>query len=285
MKNPCYISLPIRFIWKRKLFVVVFFFLCEVIASAQDSRIRLATTTSTDHSGLFYVLNPPFEELTGFSVDVIAVGTGKALKLGENGDADVVFVHAREAEDRFIAGGWGVSRRDVMHNDFVLVGPARDTARVGSTKSILEALRIINRAESTFLSRGDDSGTNKKEILLWELAGISPKGRWYKEAGQGMGAVLTITNNLQGYTLTDRGTYLSMKEKLDLTIVSEGDALLHNPYGVIAVNPAKHPFVNYRGAMAYIAWLTSIDGQRIIGNFTKFDEILFYPDAVPLPDR
>ncbi len=254
-----------------------------VVASAQDTRIKLATTTSTDNSGLLAVLNPPFERRTGCKVDVIAVGTGKALALGQNGDADVVLVHARKAEDRFIDNGSGVNRRDVMHNDFVLVGPSRDPAGVKGVKSATEALRKMFSSGSGFVSRGDESGTHKKEKQLWSQAGLRPVGRWYKEAGQGMGAVLIMADNLQAYTLADRGTYLSMKGRLALDVLVEGDPLLHNPYGIMAVNPTRHAHVNYSGAMAYIAWVTSVEGQKIIREFAVDGEVLFYPDAIPAP--
>jgi tungstate transport system substrate-binding protein len=252
----------------------------SVVVSAQETRIKLATTTSTDNSGLLAVLNPPFERLTGYRVDVIAVGTGKALALGENGDADVVLVHARSAEDRFIAAGYGVNRRDVMHNDFVILGPPSDPAGIRGSRTAGAALGRLARSQASFVSRGDDSGTHQKEKELWAQAGVTPSGRWYKEAGQGMGAVLTMAGDLQAYTLADRGTYLSMKGKLDLAVLVEGDPVLFNPYGVMAVNPARHPHVNYMGAMAYIAWLTSVEGQRIIGGFIKDGEVLFQPDAV-----
>ena len=269
----------------KKLLILVGVAVCALAAlvSAQETRIRLATTTSTDNSGLLAVLNPPFEKLTGNRVDVIAVGTGRALALGENGDADVVLVHARKAEDKFIAGGYGVNRRDVMHNDFVLIGPDSDSAGLRGTRSAVDALRKLGRSESNFVSRGDDSGTHKKEQELWQQAGLSPRGRWYKEAGQGMGAVIMMANDLQGYTLADRGTYLAMKDKLNLSVLVEGDPLLFNPYGVMAVNPARHTHVNYMGAMSYIAWITSEEGQNIIRKFSKGGEVLFYPDAIPKP--
>jgi tungstate transport system substrate-binding protein len=253
----------------------------SVVVSAQETRIRLATTTSTDNSGLLAVVNPPFERLTGYRVDVIAVGTGKALALGENGDADVVLVHARAAEDLFVSQGYGVNRRDVMHNDFVILGPSADPAGIRGSRTAAEAFGTLARSQSSFVSRGDDSGTHKKEQELWAQARVGPSGRWYKEAGQGMGAVLTMSNDLQAYTLADRGTYLSMKNKLDLVVLVEGDPVLFNPYGVMAVNPARHGHVNYMGAMAYIAWLTSVEGQRIIGGYAKDGEVLFEPDAVP----
>ena len=269
--------------------LIVLVLLCAVVllapAQSKETRIKLATTTSTDNSGLLAVLNPPFERLTGYRVDVIAVGTGKALRLGQEGDADLVLVHARPAEDAFVEAGYGVNRRDVMHNDFIILGPAGDPAGIRGMSSATAALRKIASREEDFVSRGDDSGTHKKEKALWSSAGMTPSGRWYKEAGQGMGAVLTMADNLQAYTMADRGTYLSMKDKLDLAILVEGDEVLFNPYGVIAVNPARHPHVGYMGAMAYIAWLTSVEGQKIIREFKKEGEILFYPDAIAQPVR
>jgi len=241
----------------------------------------MATTTSTLDSGLLTVLDPPFEKLTGLTVDVIAVGSGKAIKLGENGDVDVVFVHDRKLEDRFIAQGFGVNRRDVMHNDFVLVGPPDDPARITGEKSAAAAFKRIAAAGAAFISRGDASGTNAKELDLWSQAGLKPQGRWYKDAGQGMGEVLVMANDLKAYTLSDRGTWLAMKAKLPgLAIVAEGDPVLFNPYGVIAVNPQKHPDINYMAAMQYIAWVTSVEGQRIIRDYTVDGQALFTPDVI-----
>jgi tungstate transport system substrate-binding protein len=250
-------------------------------AGAQVVRLRLATTTSTQDSGLLPILNPPFEKLTGITVDVIAVGTGKAIKLGENGDVDVVLVHDRKAEDKFVAQGFGVNRRDVMHNDFVLVGPAADPAGAAAATTAADAFARIARAGAPFVSRGDASGTNTKELDLWAAASVKPAGAWYKEAGQGMGEVLTMSDNLKAYTLADRGTWIAMKDKLPgLRILSQGDAGLFNPYGVIAVNPQKHPEVNYMAAMQYIAWVTSVQGQKVIREYTMGGQQLFTPDAV-----
>jgi tungstate transport system substrate-binding protein len=250
-------------------------------AGAQGVRLRLATTTSTQDSGLLPILNPPFEKLTGITVDVIAVGTGKAIKLGENGDVDVVLVHDRKAEDRFVAQGFGVNRRDVMHNDFVLVGPAADPAGAASASTAADAFARIARAAAAFVSRGDASGTNAKELDLWAAASVKPAGSWYKEAGQGMGEVLTMSDNLMAYTLADRGTWIAMKDKLPgLCILSQGDPGMVNPYGVIAVNPQKHPEVNYMAAMRYIAWVTSVQGQKVIREYTMGGQQLFTPDAV-----
>lgn len=251
------------------------------LAPAQSGRLRLSTTTSTDNSGLLGFIIPPFEKKTGLKVDVIAVGTGKAIALGEAGDVDVVLVHARSSEDKFVASGFGINRRDVMHNDFIILGPAADPAGVKGLKDAAEALRRIAAKQASFVSRGDESGTHVKEKELWAKVGIKPEGRWYKEAGQGMGEVITMSDNMGGYTLADRGTWLSMKSKARLQILVEGDPLLFNPYGVIAVNPAKHPHVNYDGAMAFIAWLTSREGQQMIASFKIDGDVLFFPDAVP----
>jgi tungstate transport system substrate-binding protein len=266
-----------------KRLIVVVLALCVALAplAADPGRLRLATTTSTEDSGLLPVLNPPFEKLTGLKVDVIAVGSGKAIKLGENGDVDVVLVHDRKAEDTFVAQGFGINRRDVMHNDFVVVGPVEDPAKVAGTKVAAEAFSKIAAAGSVFVSRGDASGTNVKELDLWAKAGGKPTGKWYKEVGQGMGAVLTMSNDLKAYTLADRGTWIAIKGKLPgLKILSEGDPELFNPYGVIAVNPQKHAGVNYMAALQYIAWLTSVEGQRIIREYTLGGQVLFTPDAI-----
>jgi len=246
-------------------------------------RLKISSTTSTENSGLFGALNPPFEKRFNCRVDVIAVGTGKALKIASNGDVDVVFVHARQAEDKFVADGYGVNRRDVMYNDFIIIGPATDPARIRGMRDAKEALRRISQTEALFISRGDDSGTYKKELALWEKAGVVPQGSWYSEAGQGMGAVIQIANQKLAYTLADRGTYLACSQKIDLQILCEGDPDLFNPYGIIAVNPIKFPHVNYVLAMVYIGWVTSAEGQSIIREFGKdrFGQPLFIPVAIP----
>jgi tungstate transport system substrate-binding protein len=263
--------------------VAVALLACAILlpVTGQTVRLRLATTTSTQDSGLLPVLNPPFEKLTGITVDVIAVGSGKAIALGQNGDVDVILVHDRKAEDAFVAAGWGVNRRDVMHNDFVVVGPIDDPAKVAAAGTATDAFSRIIAVGATFVSRGDASGTNVKELDIWAKAGGKPTAKWYKEVGQGMGAVLTMSADLKAYTLADRGTWLSMKDKLPgLKIVSEGDPFLFNPYGVIAVNPEKWPKANYLAAMQYIAWLTSAEGQRIIRDYKLGGQQLFFPDAV-----
>ena len=253
------------------------------IAQAEELRLRLATTTSTEDTGILSVLNAPFEKMMNIKVDVISVGTGKALELGARGDVDVVLVHAREAEDKFVANGSGVNRRDVMYNDFIIIGPEKDPAEIKGMTDAKEAFKKIALTQAPFISRGDDSGTHKKELKLWEKAGIKPQGKWYIETGQGMGPVLTMANEKQAYALSDRGTYLAYGKKIELKVFCEGDPVLKNPYGVIAVNPAKFPHVKYVYAMAYIGWLTSSEGQKIIREFGKntFGQPLFIPTAIP----
>ena len=253
-------------------------------ASGDEGRLKLATTTSTDNSGLLDVLIPPFEKKFDIKVAVIAVGTGKALKLGENGDVDIVLVHSRKAEDKFVKRGFGVNRRDVMYNDFIIIGPKTDPAGVKGMKDAAMALKKMVAKQAQFISRGDDSGTHKKEKSLWEEIKITHKGHWYMETGQGMGATLQIADEKQAYTITDQGTYLAYKGKIDLSILVEGDKRLFNPYGIIAVNPAKYPHVNYIYAMAFIGWVTSVHGQKIIAEYKKFGKPLFYPAAVPIAD-
>jgi tungstate transport system substrate-binding protein len=247
-----------------------------------EQRMKMSTTTSTDNSGLLEVLIPPFEKKFNIKVDIIAVGTGKALKLGENGDVDIVFVHARGAEDKFVDEGFGVNRRDVMYNDFVIVGPENDPAGIKGMKDAAQALKKIAEAKAPFISRGDDSGTHKKEKKIWGKAGMSAKGQWYQEVGQGMGAVLKIADEKKAYTMADRGTFLSFSEKISLPVLCEGDPFLYNPYGIIAVNPVKHAHVNYVNAMALIGWITSIKGQEIIREFgkEKFNQPLFIPMVI-----
>lgn len=255
------------------------FFTGQVFAA---ERIRMATTTSTDNSGLLEAVLPPFEKMCGVRVDVIAVGTGKAIKLGETGNVDLILVHAPEAEEQFIAEGYGVNRRQVMHNDFVVLGPESDPAKIKGEKKSARALQKIAQTGALFISRGDDSGTHKKERNIWQDAGVEPRGAWYLEAGQGMGTVLQMAHEKGAYTISDRGTFLAYRSKIDLSIMSEGDPVLYNPYGVIAVNPARHPHVNYVKAMALIGWFTSPECQKIIAAFKKGGEVLFYPDAIPV---
>jgi tungstate transport system substrate-binding protein len=240
----------------------------------------MATTTSTDNSGLLAVLLPAFKARHRIEVRVIAVGTGKAIKHGENGDVDVILVHARAAEEEFVAGGFGVNRRDVMHNDFVILGPAADPAGLKGSKDVAEAFRKLAAARQDFVSRGDDSGTHRKEKALWKDAGVEPSGSWYLSAGQGMGACLTMASEKAAYVMTDRGTYLAYRDKVKLEVLVEGGERLFNPYGVIAVNPDRHPHVEHEAAMTFIDWLTSAEAQKLIAGFKRGGEQLFYPDAV-----
>jgi len=249
-------------------------------AQAEQKVLRLATTTSTENSGLLKSLLPAFEKSSGYKVHVIAVGTGKALRMGQDGDVDVVMVHARTDEDKFVAAGYGINRRDLMYNDFVIVGPKRDPAGIGAVKDPAAALARIAAKEAAFISRGDESGTYKKEQALWQAADIKPQGKWYRSIGQGMEQALQIASEMQGYTLADRGTWLALRNKLDLDLLVQGDNRLFNPYGVIAVNPARYPDVNYQGAMAFIAWLTSPEGQNQIAAFKIDGDSLFFPDAI-----
>jgi len=268
------------------IFKAVFLFAVSMIlissVYASPIHLKLATTTSTENSGLLGVLLPPFEEKYGIKVDVIAVGTGKALALGENGDVDVVLVHARAEEDKFIEEGYGVNRRDVMFNDFIVLGPSNDPAKIKEEKSAVSALTKISNQKAFFISRGDNSGTDQKEKGLWKIANIAPEGTWYMEAGQGMGATLQIADEKQAYVLCDRATFIAYKNKIGLVILSEGDPLLFNPHGVIAVNPDRYPHVKYMEAMQLIAWVTSVEGQKIIREYEIDGEILFHPMAIEL---
>ena len=242
-------------------------------------RLRVSTTTSTENSGLLAVLLPPFENRCGCKVDVVSVGTGKALKLGEAGDVDVVFVHARKLEDKFMANGYGADRRDVMYNDFVLLGPADDPAGVGRTSSAPDAFRAIAAKGSPFISRGDESGTHQKEEEIWASAGIVPRGVWYLEAGQGMGEVVMMATQKRGYTLSDRGTYIAFRKKTDLVVLRQGDKNLRNPYGIIAVRPKRHPHVKYDLALKLIDFVTGPEGRALIAGFKVDGEPLFFVDG------
>jgi len=254
--------------------------LAGLLGSAAARDLRLATTTSTENSGLLRVILPQFEAKHHVAVHVIAVGTGKALKLGENGDADVLLVHAPAAELAFMAAGHGVDRRRVMHNDFILVGPAADPAGVHGTTDVTAAFGRIADKKAKFISRGDNSGTDQMEKSYWPLAGVSPSGQaWYLSAGLGMGEVLTMAAELQAYTLTDRGTFAAYRAKGGLQIEVAGDPRMFNPYSVISVNPAKYPDINYRGATEFSDWITSPEGQQAIAAFRIDGEQLFFPDA------
>jgi tungstate transport system substrate-binding protein len=245
-------------------------------ADSQKNPIRLATTTSTVNSGLLDVLMPVFEKDSGYPVHVIAVGTGKALRMGRDGDVDVMLVHAPAAEKVFVQQGYGVKRHPIMVNDFIIVGPANDPSEI-SELALKKALNALSHHKNTFISRGDDSGTHKKERHLWQEAGITPEGIWYREAGQGMGKVLQMASELQAYTLTDRGTWLAMRNKLDLTLFVEGDESLRNPYGMIAVNPQNYPDTHQLGAKALIEWMRSAKAQQMIADFKIDGQTLFKP--------
>ncbi|MFB6361167.1 MAG: substrate-binding domain-containing protein, partial [Halobacteriales archaeon] len=238
-----------------------------------DGELVLATTTSTWDTGLLKAINPTFERQYGLTVKAIPKGTGASIRTARDGDADAILVHARGAEDEFMRQGFGVNRRDVMFNDFVIVGPPSDPAGISGMSSAAGAFETIANAEATFLSRGDDSGTHKKEKAIWAEAGIQPGGRWYRKIGKGMGDTLVQSSQSDAYTLADRGTYLSMKSEIDLVVHVEGPlkggpVLLKNPYGVITVNPAVHSNVNYQAAMAYVGFLTSPQAQSMIENYT-----------------
>jgi len=244
-------------------------------AAARD--IKMATTTSTENSGLLKVLLPKYEAKCSCKVQVISVGSGKAMELGKNGDVDVLLVHARDAEDKFIAEGHGVNRRDVMYNDFILVGPRSDPVGIKKQKSVIDAFRQFADGKSRFISRGDNSGTDQMEKSYWKQAGIAPKGAWFVSAGLGMGEVLTMAGEMQGYTLSDRATYGAYRAKTGLDIVLAGDPKMFNPYGIIAVNPKKYPALNYDGAMDFANWIASPEGQRAIADFKVGGEQLFFP--------
>jgi tungstate transport system substrate-binding protein len=248
-----------------------------------QTRIRCASTTSTQNSGLLDYLLPLFEKKTGIKVDVVAVGTGASIEIGKRGDCDAVLVHAKELELKAVAEGYFVNRNDVMYNDFVIIGPSNDPLKVKGTKKALEAMRKIAEGSGPFVSRGDKSGTHTMELGLWKQLGIDPKGKsWYLEVGQGMEKTQRIADEKKGYTLTDRGTWLATKDKdkLDMVIVLEGDPALFNQYGVMAVNPEKHKHVKFKEAMEFVNWMISKEGQQAIGSFKdKFGNVLFFPNA------
>lgn len=252
-----------------------------LVATGGHARdLRLATTTSTDNSGLLRAILPIFEHQHGIKVHVVPVGTGKALKLAENGDVDLVLVHDRRAEDAFVANGYGIHRRDVMYNDFVLVGPANDPAHLRGGRDVLQALRRIASQSARFVSRGDDSGTDRMEQSYWQALGIAPKNAsWYVAAGLGMGEVLTMSGEMQAYTLSDRATYATYRARTGLEILVQGDPRMFNPYGVIAVNPQRYPDIRFADAMALIEWLTSAAGRSSISAFRPNGEQLFFVAA------
>lgn len=256
--------------------------LLATTASAAEKYITVASTTSTEQSGFFRHLLPLFERKTGIQVRVVALGTGQALDLGRRGDADVVFVHARPLEEKFVAEGYGVKRYEVMYNDFVLIGPKSDPAAVAGGKDVVQAFQKIRKARVPFVSRGDNSGTHFAELEIWKAAGIDiakEKAAWYRETGQGMGPALNTAAAMNAYVLADRGTWLSFKNKLDLVIVLEGDRRLHNQYGIILVNPARHLGVKREMGQAFIDWIISSEGQDAIAAYRVGGEQLFFPNA------
>jgi len=255
---------------------------CCSLAVAQDRSIMVASTTSTEQSGLFGYLLPRFSEATGIKVKVVAVGTGQALDIGRRGDADVVFVHDKPAEEKFLGEGFATKRYDVMYNDFIIVGPKSDPAHIGGDKDVADALRKIAVAKAPFISRGDRSGTHQAELRLWKIAGIdiaASKGDWYREIGQGMGPALNMASSSNAYLLSDRGTWLSFKNRGDLVILTEGDKRLFNQYGVMLVNPEKHPNVKAKDGQAFVDWLISQKGQETIAGYKVGGEQLFFPNA------
>jgi tungstate transport system substrate-binding protein len=269
---------------KRRLLMLaaIFVFFGHGAPFAQERAIVVASTTSTEQSGLFGFLLPAFSANTGIQVKVVAVGTGQALDIGRRGDADVVFVHDRSAEETFMAEGFGVHRYDVMYNDFVVVGPSADPAHVAGGKNVVVAFRSIAATKALFISRGDRSGTNAAELRYWSEAGIVPNAahdRWYREIGQGMGAAINMAVSEEAYTLSDRGTWLSFRNRGTLTILVEGDHRLFNQYGVMLVNPAKHPNVKVADGQAFVDWLISREGQNTIAQYRIGGEQLFFPDA------
>ena len=261
------------------LFTGLFLVAVFIAHSFAEESFRLATTTSLYETGLLDYILPPFEEKYNLRVHVISVGTGKAIKLGENGDVDILLVHARDAEEKFLSEGFGVNRREVMYNDFIILGPGDDPAGIAGVKDAKVAVRRIYASKQIFVSRGDESGTHKKEKYLWAKAGLEPGGSWYLEAGQGMSVTLLMADEKNAYVLVDRATYLFHKDNLRIKKLVEGDRDLLNPYGVIAVSPYRHPHVKYELSMALIGWLTSPECQRMINEYKKKGEQLFHASA------
>jgi tungstate transport system substrate-binding protein len=262
--------------------LIFLFLLVSATSYSQEKFITVASTTSTEQSGLFKHLLPIFQAKTGIQVRVVAVGTGQALDIGRRGDADVVFVHARPLEEKFVAEGHGVERLEVMYNDFVLIGPKADPAKVAGTRDVVAALQKIKAAQAPFVSRGDRSGTHFAELELWKLAGIDiakGKGPWYRDTGSGMGPALNTAAGMNAYILSDRGTWLSFKNRADLVIAVEGDTRLFNQYGLMLVNPAKHPNVKKELGQAFVDWVVSAEGQRAIADYKIGGEQLFFPNA------
>ncbi len=264
-------------------FLLVFILALPVVAKA--NHLRLAITTTTENSGLMSRLNPVFEDQYGVSLDVVVVGSGQAFRLGSNGDVDVLLVHAPESEKEFIAKGHGIHRTEVMHNEFILLGPVDDPLQIKNVTSIKEAFTQIRERQALFVSRGDDSGTHKKEQAIWKSAGIDEYGSGYRASGQGMGATLLLANELGAYTLSDRGTFLAMQNKLEMEVLFEGDAILHNPYHVIAINPEKHAHINIDLAEKYIEFMTSKETQRLIAEYQINQQQLFHPIMEIVPEQ
>ncbi|MDX1656619.1 MAG: substrate-binding domain-containing protein [Candidatus Competibacteraceae bacterium] len=262
--------------------LLVLLVLTASAAAQQDRYITMASTTSTANSGLFDALLPQFQQESGIDVRVVAVGTGQAINIAQRGDADVLFVHHKPSEERFVAAGHGVERHDVMYNDFVIIGPESDPAGIRGMDNAALALARIAEARATFASRGDDSGTHKKELDLWEAAGVDAQaasGTWYRETGSGMGATLSTASGMDAYTLTDRGTWISFANKGDLEVLVVGDPRLFNQYGVILVNPEKHPHIKAEMGQTFIDWITGQEGQQAIADYQLNGQQLFFPNA------
>ena len=273
-----------RHLLKLALLSLLLLGLAPLVPRAGDNFIIVQSTTSTQNSGLFEHILPLFTKKTGIEVRVVAVGTGQALKNAENGDGDVVLVHSQPDEEKFVADGWGVKRYPVMYNDFIIVGPAADPAKIAGLKQAPEALKKIAEAKAPFASRADDSGTHKAELKLWGEAGVDPKassGTWYLETGSGMGATLNTAVGKQAYALTDRGTWLAFANKDNFKVLVEGDDKLFNQYGVILVNPTRHPNVKVKEGQAFIDWLVSSEGQATIASYKIDGQQLFFPNARP----
>jgi tungstate transport system substrate-binding protein len=263
--------------------LVTAFALAPPVVPAEPAFITLASTTSTENSGLFKHLLPRFEEKSGIEVRVVAVGTGQAIEMARRGDADVILVHHRASEDEFVAHGYGVERFDVMFNDYLIVGPSSDPAKITGMKDAARALKRIAESQAVFTSRGDDSGTHKAELALWKKAGMDVKphsGQWYRETGSGMGAMLNTASGIDAYALTDRATWASFRNRGNLELMVEGDPALFNPYGVILVNPARHPHIKRKAGQAFIDWLLSGEGQDAIAEFRIDGQQVFFPNTM-----
>ncbi len=266
--------------------IILFFMIIFTINSSafandniKNNHIRLATTTSTYHSGLLDYLLPEFKKQTGYQVDVIAAGTGRALRMAQNGDVDLVITHAPQAEAQFVSKGYGIQPRKLMYNDFIIVGPESDPAKVRTSKSAIAVFKAIADKNARFVSRGDESGTHKKEQQIWQQLRAEPDFKAYRSVGQGMGPTLNMASEMQGYTITDRGTWLAYQSQVDLVVLFQGDEILFNPYQVIMVNPKRYPAINYQGAQALSDWLVDTHGQALINRFRLNDKALFVADA------